>query len=128
MSLQISSQFNRFYHGVVLNQVLNAKDDLGRPVNSIQFRDWKDTNTGGALTFYKHEDYYDIDDLKEIFKVMNLDYPIESDGKVSTKEITQRELSRHIEWVLKIMGENFIELDFVREEWDRILKSAGIER
>jgi len=126
--MKISSQFNRFYFGVVLTQVLNAKDDLKRPIREIQFREWQDTSHGGALTFYKYEDYRDVEDLKEIFKLMNLDYPIMGDSKTSTIEVTSKELSRHIEWVIKIMGENGIELDFIREQWDRLLEQAGIEK
>lgn len=126
--MSISSNFNRFYHGVVLSQVLNAKDFKGRPVRDIQFREWKDTSTGSALTFYKDEDYYDLDDLKEIFKLMNLNYPIDGDSKESTTTISSKDLSYHIDWVLKIMGENGIELAFIREEWERLLMSAGIEK
>jgi len=118
---RISSSFGRFYHGVVLKQALDA-------ARQIYFREWKDNNTGGCLTFYKYEDYYDLEDLKNIFKLMNLNYPLDADGKTSTTEITSKELSLHIEWVLKIMGENGIELDFIREEWDRILLNANIRK
>jgi len=69
-----------------------------------------------------------MDELKQIFKLMNLYYPIEEDGKVSTCDITSKELSRHIEFVLKIMGENGVLLPFIEEGWQRLLEQAGIEK
>jgi len=114
---QISSNYNRFYHGIVLN-------DAFTKARQLSFREWEDTNTGTCLIFYKNEDYYDMDDLKQLFKLMNLNYPIEQEGKTSTSNITTKELGEHIEWVIKVMGENGIELDFIREEWDRLMKEA----
>ncbi len=122
--MEISSPFNRFYHGVILKQVLEAKDFNGRAITNIQFRAWKDTSTGGALSFDKYVDYEDIEDLKEIFKYLNLNYPIDKEAKSSTTKINSKDLSDHIEWVFKIMGENGIELELIRLEWERILKEA----
>lgn len=119
--MTISNRFNRFYHSAVLKDAFDQAREL-------QFREWKDADTGGALTFYKNEDYYDIDDLKQIFKLMNINYPIDDESKVGTANITSKELSDHIEWVIKIMGQNGIELEFIREEWERTLREAGIER
>jgi len=126
--MEISNPFNRFYHGVVLNQVLNAKDHHGSPITWIQFREWVDTKSGGALRFDKFIDYSDLNDLKQIFKLMNLNYPIDKEDKASTTKISSKDLSDHIGWVLKIMGENGIELDFVHEQWERVLEQAGIEK
>ena len=119
--VDITSHFSRFYHGVVLKQVFDNS-------RQVSFREWKDTNTGGCLIFYRGEDYSAMDELKQIFKLMNLYYPIEEDGKVSTRDITSKELTRHIEFVLKIMGENGILLPFIEDEWERMLQDAGIEK
>jgi len=119
--VEISGAFNRYLHGVVLNQCFTNS-------RQISFREWLDTNTGGCLIFYRGEDYDTMDELKQIFKLMNLYYPIEEDGKVSTCDITSKELSRHIEFVLKIMGENGVLLPFIEEGWQRLLEQAGIEK
>ncbi len=119
--MTISQHYNKFYHGVVLKDAFNQ-------ARQISFREWKDTDTGGNLIFYKNEDYYDLDDLKQLFKLMNLNYPIEEDSKVSTNEITSKELHDHIEWAIKILGENGIELQFISDEWDRLLKENGIDK
>ena len=119
--MNISNNFNRFLHGVVLKQCFDNS-------RQVSFRSWKDTTTGGCLIFYRGEDYDTMDELKQLFKLMNLYYPIEEDGKVSTRDITSKELSRHIEFVLKIMGENGILLPFIEEDWDRILQDAGIHK
>jgi len=119
--MTISNQFNKYLHGAVLKQVFDNS-------RQVSFREWLDTNTGGCLIFYKGEDYDTMDELKQLFKLMNLDYPIEEDGKVSTRDITSKELSRHIEFVLKIIGENGVLLPFIEDEWQRLLEQAGIEK
>ncbi len=117
--MTISQQFNKFYHSAVLKDAFDK-------ARQISFREWKDTSTGGNLIFYKHEDYDCLDELKQLFKLMNLNYPIEDDGKVSTREITSKELHDHIEFTIRILGENGIELEFIREAWDRLKQNAGI--
>ncbi len=119
--MTISQRFNKFYHSAVLKDAFDK-------ARQISFRDWKDTNTGTNLIFYKNEDYDCLDELKQLFKLMNLNYPIEDDGKVSTREITSKELHDHIEWAIKILGENGIELQFIREQWDRLLRENGINK
>ena len=119
--MNISQRFNRYLHGVVLDQCF-------RHSRQVSFREWKDTGTGGCLIFYRDEDYEDMNELKQLFKLMNLDYPIEEDGKVSTRDITSKEMTRHIEFVLKIMAENGTLLPVVEEEWQRLLEQAGIEK
>ena len=119
--MNISQRFNRYLHGVVLDQCFKHS-------RQVSFREWKDTGTGGCLIFYRDEDYDTMDELKQLFKLMNLDYPIEEDGKVSTRDITSKEMTRHIEFVLKIMAENGTLLPVVEEEWQRLLEQAGIER
>lgn len=119
--MNISNPYNRFYHGVLLKQAFDNS-------RQISFREWKDTNTGGCLIFYKGEDYDTMDELKQIFKLMNLDYPIDEDAKTSTRDIDSKELVRHIEWAVKILGENGVLLPFIEEQWERILQDAGIEK
>ena len=118
--MTISPKFNGFLHAI-----LTEANDKAR---QISFREWKDTGTGGCLIFYRGDDYSDMDELKQLFKLMNLDYPLTEDGKakVSTRDITNKELCRHIIWVTKILNENGIEFDHDIEEWKRILEDAGV--
>lgn len=118
--MEISTQFNKFYHSRILT-------DLYRKSNEILFRGLMDTRTGGAFKIVKHEDYNDMDDLKQLLKVLNVDYgvDIEKDCKVSTIDIEVKELLAHIEWVLLIAAQNCIELDLVREDWERLINATN---
>ena len=51
--MTISQQFNKLYHALL--------GEAFRKARQISFREWKDTNTGSCLIFYKHEDYEDMD-------------------------------------------------------------------
>jgi len=115
---EISSPFNRFYHAL-LNEAYNK-------ARQISFREWKDNRTGGAMIFYKGEDYYDMDELKQIFKVMNINYAVDDDKKISTSKIENKALCDHIEWITKILNENGIEFCHDIEEWERLKQNAGI--
>jgi hypothetical protein len=74
------------------------------------------------------EDYEDMDDLKQIFKLMNLDYEVDGNKKLSTTKIDNKKLCRHIEWITKILNENGIEFNHDIEKWERLLNEAGIEK
>ena len=116
--MTISSQFNRKYH-VLLNEAFIKS-------RSISFRQWLDTNTGGCLKFWRGEDYDDMDDLKQIMKLMNIDYAIDGEDKLSTTKVDNHQLMRHIDWIRKILNENGIEFDEDINEWER-LKQQAIE-
>ncbi len=116
--MNISTQFNKFYHKCVLVDMYNKS-------NKIIFKHLKDTSTGGAFVILKHEDYHDMEDLKQLFKLLNLDYEVdeEMDQKVSTKDIDSKALLEHIEWVIQVGIWNGIELEFVAREWERLKES-----
>lgn len=115
----ISLQFNKFYHSAVLS-------DLFRKSHSLVFRDLIDTRTNGAFKLTKYEDYTDLDELKQLLKILNVNYAVneEQDAKVSTKDIEVKPLLDHIEWVIQLGINNGIELNFVKEEWERLLNEA----
>ena len=116
--MNISCVFNRKYNFLFNEAFWKAR--------SISFRQWMDTSTGGCLIFWRGEDYADMDELKQIFKLMNIDYAVEGDGKRSTIDVDNRELARHIDWIRKILNENGIEFDEDVEKWERIKNEAGI--
>lgn len=113
----ISSPFNRFYHALL--------NEAYKKARQISFREWKCDQTGGCLIFYRMEDYEDMDDLKQIFKLMNLDYEVDGDKKLSTTKIDNKRLCRHIVWITKILNENGIEFDHDIERWEQIKREAG---
>lgn len=115
---KISSPFNRFYHAL-LNEAYNKARD-------ISFRQWKDNRTGGALRFFRGEDYDSMDELKQIFKLMNINYKVDGDKKLSTSDIENKALCDHIEWITKILNENGIQFNHDIEEWERLKQNAGI--
>lgn len=125
--MDISVRFNRFYHSVL--------NDLYQKSQSLQIRDLKDTRTGGAFRIWKHEhyceveeelkeaDYSTVDELKQCLKILNVNYAVdeEKDKKVSTKDVDNKELLNHIEWMVKVSHWNSIELDFVQKEWEYLI-------
>lgn len=115
--MNISVKFNRFYHNAVLN-------DIFKKAHRLVFTDLKDTRTGGAFTLYKYEDYSCLDELKQLLKILNLNYGVDvkKDCKVSTKNIEVKQLLIHIEWVIELSIKNGIELKFVTDEWDRLIQ------
>lgn len=113
----ISSNFNRFYHSRILNDMFNKS-------HSIRFNELLDTRTNKVFEIVKYEDYNSLNELKQLLKIMNVDYgvDIDRDCKISTKDIETKELLQHIEYVMKICGDNDITLPFVQEEWDLMIQ------
>jgi len=104
--MKISTAYNRFLHGAVFNEIMKV-DYLRIRIGNIT----------RILPIKKNMDY-----LKFWLKVFNLDYPIGDNGvKYSTRWIDTKQTAQHIEWCIKIMGENGHELPFVREEWERLV-------
>ena len=118
--MTISNSFNRFYHKAVLI-------DLFRKSGTLKFYELIDTRTNEAFTIYKGEDFNTIDELKQLLKILNLNYEVNEDernGKLSTRDINNKALLEHIEWVFKLAAENHIELDTIKDEWDRLIKAS----
>ena len=82
-----------------------------------------DTRTGGAFRIWKHEDYSCVDELKQLLKILNVNYAVneEKDEKVSTKDVDNKELLNHIEWIFKTASNNAIILDVVEDEWQYLI-------
>ena len=119
--MNITSNFNRFYHRAVLTE-------LFRKCGTLKFELWIDSETGGVFEFTKGEHFNDMDDLKQLLKNMNLDYAVDEDKKVSTADIDSKSLMQHIDFVIAIAGENSISFGFIEDEWTRLLNQANIYR
>lgn len=101
----ITSYFNRFYHGVVLKEIIQLKK---------------------PLKFYEKVEvdfsHLSLDTTKQLLKMLNLDYPRDSfDDVISTKDIESKELCNHIEWCIKTLADNGLVFKFIEEEWQRLL-------
>ncbi len=118
--MNISSNFNRFYHRAVLTE-------LFRKCGTLKFRLWIDSETGGVFEFTKGEHFNDMDDLKQLLKNMNLDYKVDEDKKMSTADIDSKALMQHIDYVIALAGENNISFGFIEDEWERLLNQANIQ-
>lgn len=116
--MNITNAFNSFYHGVVLK-------DMYEKAYSLKIKGVKDTRTNNTFILQKYDDYDSLDELKQLLKIFNFSYQNNEDeyiGKLSTKDIDNKELIKHIEWCIRLMGENGLELDFVTEEWDKLIQ------
>ena len=114
---RISAQFNKFYHSRILSDMFNKS-------HSIKFNELLDTRTSKVFELVKYEDYNSLDELKQLLKILNFNYKVdeENDKKVSTKDIDNKELLAHIEWVIKLCTENDIILPMVQEDWDLMIQ------
>jgi len=98
----ISIEFNKFYHALlndVYVQVLH-KADVKLVLNFERF--------------------------KMILKHLDKSYPKYNETKdfVSTKDIRNRDLVRHIDFIINWAGEYGISPQIVEDEWDRIMQHA----
>lgn len=132
--MTITNQLSKFYHAILAEVFEKAP--------CLSFREWKDAHGNGCMVFYRGEEPYgDYDcvacpkdtpfehdtSLKTIFKSMNLDYPVDEDGKTSTTTITNKELCQHIDFITKVFNENGFTFKHDDEKWERLKESAGIE-
>lgn len=108
----ISTNFSRFMFGVVLKEVRNA------PV--LEFEEFKFKFRPGQIAFAS---------MRELFKHLDLDYPRDSESRPhSYKKLNGADMSRHIEWIVKIAGQSGYELPHITKEWERLLYEAGISK
>tara|TARA_R110000744_G_scaffold336044_1_gene441375 strand:- start:266 stop:571 length:306 start_codon:yes stop_codon:yes gene_type:complete len=92
--------------------------------NQIIFPEIKDTRTSKNFILKKYDDYVDVNELKQLLKILNFNYEVDekNDKKVSTKDIDNKDLLAHIEYVIKLCTENDILLPMVQEDWDLMIQ------
>ena len=96
--MQISSNFNRFYHSVLA--------DFWRKATAARLN------------------IQNSDDFKEGIKSVNPDYPTENDKPISTTKLSNQQLCQHIEFIVMFAGHYGFELQFVADEWERVKQMA----
>lgn len=114
----ISTRFNKFFFGVVCKQL---KEQAEKPYK------------------YQHpytREWFEIDirkigneNIYQLLKLVNPHYPKYNNFlPTSTKLITSKEMTQHIQWIERWASENEVTLGYIADEWERILINAGIEK
>jgi len=108
--MKISRNFNRFYHAIINEFYKKAPLKLKTELGVLYIR---------GFTF---------ENFKQVLKYINLDYPRNEYGHpLSTRDISNKELIQHIEFLIKLAGENGVEFSFVEQEWEILLRRANEE-
>lgn len=124
--MKISTRFRRFFFGVVCKQL---------KVGAV--KRFKDTGKGmGYVHPYTQErKYFDmrnVDDkaVYQFLKLTNPNYPKDESmiTPLSTTKIDSKAMTEHITWIERWAGLNGIEMPYIAEEWEQLLKEAGIEK
>lgn len=113
--MNISTQFNKFLHSIL--------NDLFTKSRQLKIYGLSDEIRRETFTIHKSEDYYEMDELKQLLKILNLNYPRDGENNVSTVDISNKDLCEHIEFLYQTAGYNGIELKMVKEEWDRLINN-----
>ena len=107
--MKISNNFNRFYHSQIkeLFQKIPSKLKI-EGIGTIYIK---------GMTFYT---------FKQMLKLINLDYPRDEAGHpLSTRDISNKELVQHIEFIFKLAAQNGVEMNIIKQEWELLLRRAN---
>lgn len=97
--MQISGQFNRFMHGVVLAQ-MRALRYLCIREHRIAIRPF----------------YLSAGTLKQLLKALDFDYPRQKDGTpLSYTQLSTADMLGHLAYIETLCAENGIEPEFIKE-------------
>ena len=98
--LRISHNFNRFYHAL-LHDIYIQMQRQNRIIMSFER-------------------------FKEALKYLNANYPRYTDtgNLVSTKDISDRDLSDHVEFIIAWAGEYGITPQIIEDEWEALKQEA----
>lgn len=112
--MQITTRFNRFFHGVVLKQMYEKNIKLKYHHGNV------------TAIFYprgSREVVWSMDYFKQILKSLNPGYPMDGCGPISTRKISTADLMAHIEWTISICTDT---PQWVTDQWDDLKLKAGI--
>lgn len=124
--MKISTQFSRFFFGVVCPQLKQGA-----------VKRFIETGKGmGYRNPYTHKTvYFDMrqigdDAVYQFLKLINPDYPRDDTHitPLSTKLIDTDIMTSHIKWIERWAGLNGLELQYIADEWEKLLLEAGIKK
>ncbi len=90
---------------------------------------------GYSHPYTKERIYFDMRNVEfsavyQFLKLVNPNYPKDETGltPLSTTKLDSKTMTEHIHWIERWAGLNGIELQYIRDEWDRLLIDNGIEK
>ena len=104
----ISNQFNRFYHKCIISEIKL----IDKPISF--YNRFKVRFSGLS-----------IKSIKTMLKMLDLNYPRSNDNVISIKDIENKELCEHIEWIFKEFANNGVTFKVIEDEWNRLLKQGA---
>lgn len=114
----ISTRFNRFFMGVVCPQLKKEAQYPLRYQHPLT-KEWY------LIDLSKVSD----DAVYQLLKLVNPDYPkLNNLLPASTKVLTSKHLTAHIQWVERWASENGLTLGYIVEEWEKLLKENNINK
>ena len=127
--MKINSNFNRFHHGAIINDMFNQRSFI-----SFGFLGIIDTQTSQPFTIVKGEDYTKASDnndcikspftLKNWLKLADVNYPRGADTyPISTTKLTSKQVTEHEEFIRLVAANNGFSLSVDDEEWNRLINS-----
>jgi hypothetical protein len=105
--MQISQNFNKFYHGVIVKQLKQAPELYAEDLH-FRFR----PRQVRIKSFY------------QLLKALDLQFPNDGERKKSLTKVDNKELLAHIEWCFKLATDSHYPLPYIEEEWQRLIESA----
>lgn len=106
--MKISSNFNRFIFGVVLKDIKSQNMIL-------KFSEPK---------FIMRTAQISSESLRDLLKHLDFTYPRDSESKpLSYTKLDSKQMTAHIQWIELICSQSGFTLQYISDEWDRLLQS-----
>lgn len=116
--MNISRPFQNFFFGVVISQLKEKATSPFKYQHPLT-KEWY------LVDMRKISD----DGIYQLLKLINPNYPkFNHILPASTKVLTSKQLTEHIQWIERWAGENAITLPYITEQWEKILLEAGIKK
>lgn len=112
-----SIQHKRYFFGLIVSDIYDNLDELLIP-------DYRYSN-GRPLIIRRDRDYADLDMMRWFLKIFDTSYPKKENGEpYSLREVTDKQLVDHTEYIRLVAAENCYSLKIDDEEWERIKEMA----
>lgn len=67
--------------------------------------------------------------LRSLFKYWDFNYPRDCNNQpLSYRVIDSKQMTEHVNWIVRMAAQSGYEMQHVKEEWDRLLNEAGISK
>ena len=124
--MNISKEFQGFFFGTVCPQLRKGAIERFKKTGK---------GMGYAHPYTNERVYFDMRNVEfkavyHFLKLVNPNYPKDETGltPLSTTKLDSKTMTEHIHWIERWAGLNGIELQYIRDEWDRLLIENGINK